>query len=136
MNIKQKVNIDFYQNLGKLFYAIAAADKHVRDEELNTLEALIFNEWLSSNTLDGKFNESAVITIVDTFKWLQDDNEYSAEICYKSFINFKRTNEAFFNKKVNSLILKTASKIAASFSGKNKSELIILAKLNIEFKKL
>lgn len=135
MNLKQKEALEFYQNLGKLFYAIAATDNHVRDEEFKTLELIINNEWISSENLESEFNDSQAKTILNTFKWLHNDNEYNADVCYNSFINFKRTHEGFFNEKINSQILKTASKIAASFSGLNKSELMMLAKLNIEFKK-
>tara|TARA_R110002124_G_scaffold154602_3_gene321703 strand:- start:26662 stop:27075 length:414 start_codon:yes stop_codon:yes gene_type:complete len=132
LTLKQKTDVEFYQNLGKLFYAIAATDKHVRDEEFSTLKHIINNEWISSENLEGDFIAN---TILNTFKWLHNDNEYNAKICYNSFINFKRSHEAFFSKKINSLILKTASSIAASFSSQNKSELIMLAKLYIEFKK-
>ena len=135
LNLKQNPDIEFYQNLGKLFYAIAASDNHVRAEEFNTLEDIINNEWKSSENLIDEFNASKVNIILNTFKWLHNDNAYNAEVCYNSFINFKKTNEAFFNNKINSQILKTASKIAASFSGQNKSELIMLARLSIEFKK-
>lgn len=135
MNLEQELNEEFYQNLGKLFYAIAATDNHVRDEEFKTLELIINNEWISSENLESEFNDSKAITILNTFKWLQNDNEYNAEVCYNSFITFKNTHEGVFNKKINSQIIKTASKIAASFSGLNKSELMMLAKLNIEFKK-
>ena len=52
-----------------------------------------------------------------------------------SFINYKNENEHEFTEQIKGLILKTAGKIASSFSGENKSELIMLANLNIEFKK-
>ena len=134
MNFIKTANIDFYQNLGKIFYAIAAADKHVRDEELKTFEDIINNEWILEKNGEGNIKDNTVI-IIDTFRWLLNDNEYNAEYCYNSFINFKRSHEVLFNKNMKSQILRTASKIAASFSGKNKSELLMLAKLNIEFKK-
>ena len=135
MNLHQKENISFYQNLGKLFYAFAATDNQVRDEEFKTLKNIINNEWKLDKSYDINFKDSSNCIIVDTFKWLHNDNEYNAEICYTSFVNFKKAHEDFFNKKVNSLILKTAGKITASFSGQNKSELIMLAKLNIELNK-
>ena len=72
---------------------------------------------------------------VNTFKWLHSDNEYNAEICYNSFVSFKREHEDLFTSKMKTLILKTAAIIAASFSGQNKSELMMLGKLSIEFKK-
>lgn len=136
MNLRQKADIEFYQNLGKLFYAIAAADNQVRDEEFNALKYIINNEWKpSSENPDNDFINNGTVTIIDTFKWLRNDNEYNAEICYNSFINYKRSHEDFFNKEIKSLIIKTASKITASYSGQNKSELMMLAKLSIEFKK-
>lgn len=135
MNLKQKEKLNFYQNLGKLFYAIAASDKQVREEEFKSLKNNVTNEWKSAKNFDANFNDSTINTIIDTFKWLHNDNECNAQICYTSFINFKKTHEHLFNKKVNSLILNTASKIAASFSSINKSELIMLAKLNIELNK-
>jgi len=135
LNLKQNPDIEFYENLGKLFYAIAATDNHVRDEEFNTLEDILNNEWKSSENLIGEFNASKANIILNTFKWLHNDNRYNAEVCYNSFITFKNTHEDLFNKKINSQILKTASKIAASFSAQNKSELMMLARLSIEFKK-
>jgi len=135
LNLQQKEYISFYQNLGKLFYAIAASDKQVRDEEFKTLKNIIYGEWELDKSFDGNFKDSAIHIILDTFKWLHNDNEYNAQTCYDSFINFKNTHTHIFNKKVNSLILKTASKIAASYSSINKSELMMLAKLNIELNK-
>ncbi|AXT20376.1 hypothetical protein D7030_04445 [Flavobacteriaceae bacterium AU392] len=52
-----------------------------------------------------------------------------------NFLKFKRDNEDLFSKEIKTLILKTANAIASSFANKNKSELIILAKLSLEFKK-
>jgi hypothetical protein len=50
-------------------------------------------------------------------------------------VYFKRAHNSLFSHNVNKLILKTAREIASSFSGINKSELIMLAKLDIELKK-
>jgi hypothetical protein len=136
LNLRQKADIEFHQNLGKLFYAIAAADNHVKDEEFYALKHIINNEWKSSlENPDNDFINNGTVTIIDTFKWLRNDNEYNAEICYNSFINYKRSHEDLFNKEIKSLIIKTASKITASYSSQNKSELMMLAKLSIEFKK-
>lgn len=128
-------NIEFYQNLGKLFYAIAASDKEVREEELLKLKETVKKAWLTSNIVQNDFKAEAEHSIINTFKWLNQENEYDAEACFKSFINFKKNHELLFTKELNSLILKTANSIASSFSGKNKSELIMLAKLNLELNK-
>lgn len=136
MTLKSKLSIEFYQNLGKLFYAIAITDNCVRDEELKTLEKIIKNEWMILTDCSDKDNQNKILLILDTFKQLQNQNKNDANSYFNSFINFKKAHEAFFNKEFNSLILKTANKIAAAFAAKNKSELIMLAKLNLELKKL
>ena len=131
MNTKQQTTTAFYQNLGKLFYAIALADKCVRNEEFDMLENVIKTEWIA---LDKSY-PSDTIMVLDTFKQLRNDTNTDADFYFDSFVNFKRSHEAYFNKKINSLILKTARKIATSFSDQNKSELILLAKLNLELNK-
>lgn len=125
----------FYQNSGKLFYAIAAIDNHVRKEELDKLKEIVKTEWLTSNLIQDTFKTKAEDSIINTFKWLQQDNEYDAETCFNSFTAYKKENEHLFTSKVNALILKTAGAIAASFSGVNKGELIILTKLKLELNK-
>lgn len=127
----EHVSFDLYQHLGKLFYAIAKTDDCIRDEELKKLEEVLDNEWM---ILDG-FNAISKAIITNTFKWLDKDNEYDANVCFANFVKYKRAHEALFSNDLKSLILKTAGKIASSFSGQNKSELIMLAKLSIEFKK-
>lgn len=128
-------DIKFYQNLGKLYYAIAASDKVVRQEELDKLKETVKKVWLSSNLINDEFKVEAEQSIVNTFKWLNQENEYDAEACFKSFISFKKNHEHLFTPNIKNLILKTTEAIASSFSGKNKSELIMLAKLNLELNK-
>ena len=115
----------FYQNLGKLFYAIALVDGEVNDIEINTLAHIVSEEWLR---VDDAF------PILDVFNWLNADQEYNAEDCFKSFIAFKNNNAHLFTDKIKQLILRTANKVASSFARKNKSELILLAKLGLAFK--
>jgi hypothetical protein len=131
-----KINtIKFYQNLGKLYYAIAASDKVVREEELDKLNETVKKVWLTSNSVQNDVKAEAEHSIINTFKWLNKDNEYDAETCFNSFIKYKKENDQLFTEELKLLILKTANVIASSFSGINKSELIMLAKLNLELKK-
>lgn len=136
MDTKKEVNHKFYQNLGKLFYAMAAIDNNVRAEELDKLKDVVKKEWLTTNFIDDDFKKNAEQSIINTFKWLHDDNEYNAETCYNSFLTFKKENESFFTEDMNTLILKTARAIAAAFSKVNKSELMLLAKLDMELKNI
>jgi len=135
MKIEKELAYEFYQNLGKLFYAIAAIDNNVRVEELDKLKDLVKKDWLTANLIEDNLKINIEHSIINTFKWLHNDKEYNAETCYNSFITFKKEHESLFTKDVNKLILKTARDVAASFSKLNKSELMLLARLDIELKK-
>ena len=128
-------SINFYRNLGKLFYAIAAADRIVRDVEYNTLKNIIKAEWLDVDHIEDSFGTDTAYQIEIVFDWLYNDNECDAKVCFKDFITYKKNNESLFTDKIKKLIMKTATAIANSFSGKNKAELIMLANLNIELYK-
>lgn len=126
MKKEDNTNTMFYQNLGKLFYAIACVDGSIEVEEINTLKTMVEEEW--------SINEDA-FSILDSFNWLHMDQDYDSNTCFNSFLNFLNMNKSLFTENRKTLILKTANAIASSFSNRNKSELIILAKLDMELKK-
>jgi len=135
MEHSKNIMINFYRNLGKLFYAIAAADKNVREVEYNTLKEIIKAEWLNIDDVKDSFGTDTAYQIEIVFDWLYNDDEYNGKTCFNDFITFKKNNEQLFTNRIKQLIMKTATAIADSFSGKNKSELIMLANLNIELQK-
>ena len=135
METNKELMHKFYQNLGKLFYAIAAIDNNVRGEELDKLKEIVKKEWLTTVLIEDSLKTNTEHSIVNTFKWLHDDNEYDAKTCYNSFLTFKKEHELLFTNDMNTLILKTVRAVAASFSKVNKSELILLARLDLELKK-
>ena len=122
-----KTHIEFYKSLGHLFYAIAAIDNDIKDEEINTLKAIIESDWLTSN--------EASNYIFETFRQLQHIENTNTEDSFQRFIDFKNTHQTLFNKILNYKIINTAAAIANSYAKQNKSELIALAKLHIELKK-
>ena len=127
--------IEFYQNLGKLFYAIAASDKVVRPEEYAKLKDIVKKDWISSSFIEDANKKNAEASIINTFNWLENDKEYDAETCYNSFVSYKKQHGDFFTPEVNKLIIKTASAIVYAFLGSNKQELILLTKLKLELNK-
>ncbi len=134
MTYPKEILIPFHQNLGKLFYAIAASDKTVREEEFNVLKALIKRKWLSVFDSENNYKIDATDQIETVFKRLVIEKR-EANSCYNEFIAFKKEYSYLFTPELNRLILKTSGAIAAAFSSQNKSELIMLAKLSIELKK-
>ena len=131
----KSLNNEFYQNLGKLFYAIAASDKTVREEEYNALKTLVRSKWLTVDETEDESKTDVAYQLEIVFDWLTT-KELDANSCYEEFISYKKEHEYFFTDELKSLILKTAGTIATSFSNLNKSELIMLAKLNLELKKM
>ena len=120
---------DLFPQLGKLFYAIAASDNMVRDEERTTLRIILENEWRNIDIFgcgNGEFN--AVNQIEMTFDWMEIFQP-SAYAVFKEFKEFKKDNEELFTPELKQLIWKTADGIASTFAGKNKSELVMLSKL-------
>lgn len=119
----------FYRNLGKLFYAIAAADKVVREDEINSLKEIVKSEWLRVDDVEDDFGSDSAFQIEIVFDWLVEQDLPAAE-CFSDFEFFINEHDNLFTSSIKKLIWKTANSIASAFSGKNKSELIMLAKLS------
>ena len=135
MKTEKKMTLKFYQNLGKLFYAIAAVDKQVRDEEFDKLKELVKKHWLEVDSIEDSYLTDAAFQIEFVFDWLFKEENLNTKSCYNAFLNYKNEQPHLFTDSIKKLILKTAGAIAASFSGVNKSELIILAQLDIDLRK-
>lgn len=136
MKTIKKMTLKFYQNLGKLFYAIAVSDNDVRHVEFDKLKELVKKHWLELDPIEDVYRTDAAYQIEIVFDWLNEEKKLDAKTCFDDFVNYKNEQKHLFTKNVKHLILKTANAIAASFSGVNKSELIMLAKLDIELKKI
>lgn len=118
----------FFEHLGKLFFAIASADRTIEVIEIETFKEVIKDQWSFIANKDLK-------QIEFIFDNLVKEGKLKSEACYLDFITYKNEHNKLFTSTLKSLILKTSSTIASSFSGRNKSELIILAKLDLELKR-
>lgn len=127
---KQSLTEEFYSSIGKLFYAVAASDKVVRAEEIRTLKELVKEKWVPVDNATDKYGTDEAYKIEIAFDWLQE-NEPEAAWAFNEFEEYKKEHQKAFTPEINQLIWETADAIAASFSGKNKSELIMLSKLKI-----
>lgn len=134
METNKNIDVDLYRKIGTLFYAIAAIDRHIMEEEITTMKSLLKSEWLSSSIKVNGESKNAIFYIEDAFRQLQREKK-DANCCFDDFITFKNGNDYLFTKKLKQFVFKIASKIASSFSGKNKKELILLGKLDLNFRK-
>lgn len=127
-SIQSSAARELYENLGKLFYAIAAVDKVVREEEVQALNEIVEKEWLMVEDSRDEYGTDLGFQIEVIFDWFQE-NEFSAEKAYSKFELFKKDHEWLFDEELNLLIWKTAVKIATAFPGKNRSEVLMLIRL-------
>lgn len=134
MEKRKHMTLKFYQNLGKLFYAIAAIDNKVEAVEFVKLKELVKKQWLKLDSIEDAFGTDASYQIEIVFDWLNAQENLNAKACFDDFVAYKNKQKHLFTDAVKHLILKTARAIAASFSGINKSELIFLANLEMELK--
>ncbi|AVI49707.1 hypothetical protein C5O00_00405 [Pukyongia salina] len=130
MPYTEKPEIAFYQKIGELFYAIAAADKVVREVEYKALKKLVREIWSKFDSSTDDFDSQAIYQMEIVFDWF-DYERMDADSCFESFENYIKENPKLFTTERKELIYYTANEIAAAFSGKNKSELIMLGKLHL-----
>ena len=128
MKPSRQTIIHFYQQLGKLFFSVASVDKTVREEEIAQLKEIVKKEWLPLENSFSEFGDDAAYQIEIVFDWLVE-NDWNIGKIVPDFEDFKKEHPHLFTHQVNDLILKTAKEITNSFSGKNKSESVLIEKL-------
>ncbi len=122
-----------YENLGKLFYAVAISDGSVHAKEWDKVKKLVKEDWLYVDDFKDRYGTDAANQIEIVFDLLMEYPRTSEE-CFDEFKDFYQNHPYAFSSKIKWLTKKTANAIANSFSGKNKAELIILAKIELLFK--
>ncbi|GGG29458.1 hypothetical protein GCM10011344_32910 [Dokdonia pacifica] len=133
METQEKKDIYFYQNLGRLFYAVAFIDNVVRDEEVETLKKFVSSTWVSLDNEPDEYGSDSAFQIEVVFNWLESE-VFDAQESYDSFKEYYVKHKSLFTEMINRRILKTASAIAGAFAGTNKSELILLTQLHLLIK--
>lgn len=129
------LNIKFYQNVAKIFYAVAKSDNQITKKEIKTLKKAVKEKWLQVDETFDVFGTDTAYQIEIVFDWLYNKNA-TTEDCYADFIEYYHNHPYFFTSEIKRLIMETSGKIASAFADRNKSELILLARLSLEFNHL
>ncbi len=130
MKNTQKTMNELYEHLGKLFYAIAISDGSVHVKEWDKVKEIVKADWLYVDDFTDRYGTDAANQIEIVFDGLMEYGKTGNE-CFQEFKDFYKDHPHAFSKEIKSLAKKTASAIANSFAGKNKSELIMLSKLEL-----
>lgn len=123
---------EFYQHIGRLFYAIAASDRIIRREEVDVMKDIIERRWKPGDTSKDSYGTDTAWQIEIVFDWL-DANKPEAEASFEKFTEFYKMHKNLFTSSIKNDLLYTCNEIASAFRDKNKSELIMLAKLQTLF---
>lgn len=118
----------FYSCLAHLYYAVIVVDKRVEVEEKKRIKDLVEKYW--SIDFDHQNGQDIIFS---TLKRLFKEKPKSEE-AYSVFCDFFHKNKALFTDKLKRNILDTSDKIAQSFSGRNKSESVLISRLYFLFK--
>lgn len=115
---------NFYKNIAKLFYAIASVDGRVRPEEIEALKESLHHEWLKKQ----KGKEEVVHEILQNFNEIYKERRGATE-CFYEFVKYMNQHEELFTIPMRNTLWEVSCIVADRVNNKNKSELILLARL-------
>ncbi len=121
MKPSNETMLAFYQQLGRVFYGVAAADKDIRLEEVERLDEIVKKFWLLQEDTFDEFDVDAAYQIEIVFSWL-NNNDWDKENLLEDFKDFTEEHPKLFGFRNKRLINGTAASIADSFHGTNKAE--------------
>lgn len=124
MNAYFKGDEEFYKNIAYLFYSVASIDSVVVEEEIAYFKSIVRKEWETNKVLERSHTDYIFKVFDNLIETKADANE-----CFEKFRNYLMKTNGLFSPFIKNLIWKTADGIASSFADKNKSEVILLAKL-------
>lgn len=85
----EKTGNELYQNLGKLFYAVAIADKSIRPIEVEKMKEDVRKYWLTVDGVEDEFGTDAAYQIEIVFDWLQQEERKALSTLRNSLISLK-----------------------------------------------
>lgn len=126
---------NFYKHLGILCYAVASADKKITKAETKRFAEVIEQQWKELEDSTDEFGTDAVYAAESVFDW-QIESFVTAEEAYNTFCEYATENRNMFTPAMKIKLMQTAEAIATAFAGKNKSEAVMLSRLQEFLKKL
>lgn len=118
----------FYKELGNLFYAIAAADKHISEKEKKALDEEVQFAWKHYDHTTDRFGSDRAFLIEFEFETMEDNDE-PAESAFQSFVNYFKEYEENIDHHTRTRIFNSARHIAEVVRKINQEELVYLVKL-------
>lgn len=119
--------------IGYIVYAVASADKHVAEEEKKIAHDLINEHWTLLADNEDPFGVRA-LDFVDKIILSFDEDHLDSEKAFESFQTIYAERNQDFTKEIKQFILDLCIKVGSAFSQMNKSELVLLSRIEILLK--
>jgi hypothetical protein len=117
-----------YHQLGRVFFLVAYADKNIHPKEAEVLRDKINEYWLAYDDTFDEFSGDTAFQIEFTFDYLIEKPK-SENAILTDFKDFVVEYDGLFTKKMNKLILDTATSIADAYAGTSKAEQKVIDKI-------
>lgn len=119
----------FYKELGRLLYAIAAADGRVTEKEVATLKRIVSEQLVPQEVATDHFGTDQAYITEFEFDVLSDRGA-SVEGAFDSFIAYMARHKNELPPGRRKLIFKAAEAVAEAFHGVNRHELPLIKELH------
>lgn len=119
----------FYKELGRLLYAIAAADGKVSDKEVRELKRIVSEQLVPQEASTDHFGTDQAYVTEFEFEVLAERGA-SAEEAFDSFIAYMSRHKTDLEQERKQLIYRSADAVAHAFHGVGKAELPLLIELH------
>lgn len=119
--------------IGYIVYAVASADKHVAEEEKKIAHDLINEHWTLLADNEDPFGVRA-LDFVDKIIVSFDEDHLDSEKAFEQFQAIYMERNQDFTKEIKQFILDLCIKVGSAFNQMNKSELVLLSRIEILLK--
>jgi len=119
----------FYKELGRLLYAIAAADGTVQDKELATLKRIVKEELAPNEASTDHFGTDQAYITEFEFEVLAE-RDAPVDEAFDSFVAYMARHRNDLGEARKSLIYMAADKVATAFHGVGKKEMPLIIELH------
>ena len=111
---------------------MAMADHSIHMKEVEKLNETVRDHWLEVDDIEDEYGTDSAFQIISVFDWLLEYGKDSDQI-YEEFEAFYTDYKILFTPQIKDLAMSTSRAIATAFAGSNKSELILLGRLQLLF---
>ncbi len=119
--------------IGYLIYAVASADNHVSPEEKRIVHEVINEQWKILADEEDPFGARA-LDFIDKIIVAMDEKQVESSMALELFKGIYTEKKELFTPELKQFILAICIKTGSAFNRMNKSELVLLSRIELLLK--